>query len=67
MNNLIKTIDTLRICKACVKRQRSGECLHICSECDFSLSPQTKLDALNVAIALLDAQRNIKDVIEGRI
>lgn len=67
MDNLIKTVDTLRVCRECVKRQGGGNCQHNCDDCDLSLPNEVVLKALNTAIALLDAQRNMKDVIEGRI
>lgn len=62
MDNIIKTIDTLRLVRECVKR----DCFD-CSECDVNLPSEDVIKALNTAIALLDAQRNIKDVIEGRL
>lgn len=62
MDNLVKTVDTLRLVRECVKR----DCFD-CTECDLNLPNEDVIKALNTAIALLDAQRNIKDVIEGRL
>ena len=61
MDNIIKTIDTLRLVRECVKR----DCFD-CSECDVNLPTDDVIKALNTAIALLDAQRNINNVIKGK-
>ena len=57
---MVKTIDTLRLEKECIKRFEY--CDRRCSVCDISLPPEEKLKALNTAIAMLDAQRNINEL-----
>lgn len=57
---MVKTIDTLRLEKECVKRFEY--CDRRCSVCDIAISTEDKLKALNTAIALLDAQRNINEL-----
>lgn len=57
---MVKTIDTLRLEKECVKRFEY--CDRRCGVCDIAMPTEKKLKALNTAIALLDAQRNINEL-----
>lgn len=63
MNQLVRTIDILRIQRACASRKE--ECDHCCAECDLHLERDEVLKAFNTAIAFLDAQRNIDELMKG--
>lgn len=60
---MIKTIDTLRIRRECAKR--SEICDRMCQTCDLHLPAVEVVKAYNTAIALLDAQRNIEELMRG--
>ena len=62
MDYVIKTIDTLRMIRSCVKR--SERCGKECETCDLRIPTEEALKALNTAIALIDAQKNIQDLIK---
>ena len=63
MNELVKTIDILRIERTCV--QRADTCDRVCEACDLVLPKEDIIKAYNTAIALLDAQRNIEELMKG--
>ena len=63
MDYVIKTIDTLRIERACAKRR--GSCERDCEACDLYLPTEDVVKAFNTAIALLDAQHNIDELLKG--
>ena len=63
MNKLTKTVDVLRIRRTCF--QRSQYCDKQCAACDLHLPPEEVTKAYNTAIALLDAQRNIEELMKG--
>lgn len=65
MDILVKTIDTLRIHRECVKNMET--CNRVCSECQHNLPIRAKLKALNTAIALLDAEKNIRDLMNNKL
>ena len=63
MNKLVRVIDVLRIKRECAKR--SSHCDKDCDSCDLHLSIDETVNALNTAIAFLDAQRNIDELMKG--
>ena len=63
MDYVLKTIDTLRIERACV--QRRAVCDRVCEACELSLPTEEVVKAYNTAIALLDAQHNIDELLKG--
>lgn len=65
MDIVVKTLDILRIQRNCIQRMET--CDHVCSECELNLPIKAKLKALNTAIALIDAEKNIRDLMNNKL
>ena len=63
MNQLVKTIDILRIERTCV--QRADTCDRVCETCDLVLPKEDIIKAYNTAIAFLDAEKNKIELLKG--